>query len=265
MDHPFDLALHLEAQPDGTLRGRTSEAYWNFVSPYGGVTAATVLRAILLQPQQRGDPLSMTVNFAAAIQPGELIVRTELVRATRSTQHWAVRILQGDASDTMVSAIALCGVRRRTFSLTEAVAPCVPAPDTLPRVRPMQGMQWPDRYEMRYVRGRLMEANDDSITHAWLRDEPPRALDFLSLTSMCDAFFPRLFLRRPQFVPVATVSLNIYFHVDALVLAQHGEAPVLASAQAQVFSDGYFDQQGQIWGPKGVLLATTQQIVWYKE
>ena len=51
-------------------------------------------------------------------------------------------------------------------------------------------------YDMRYVRGRVLAENADSLTYSWIRDAPPRALDYASLTSICDAFFPRIFLRR---------------------------------------------------------------------
>ena len=61
------------------------------------------------------------------------------------------------------------------------------------------------------------------------------------------------------------MSLNIYFHVDAGTLAEQGTDALLAVARANVFSQGYFDQEGQIWGRGGRLLATTHQVVWYKE
>jgi len=89
-------------------------------------------------------------------------------------------------------------------------------------------------------------------------------LDFASLCAMCDAFFPRMFLRRPRPVPIATVSLNICFHADAQELAAHGTEPLLGVARANVFHEGYFDQEGQLWGGDR-LFATTQQIVWFKE
>jgi hypothetical protein len=120
-------------------------------------------------------------------------------------------------------------------------------------------------YEMRYARGRFGIENPDSVTHAWLSDSPARPLDHASLTAICDAFFPRIFLRRPMLAPIATVSLNIYFHADSADLAKEGSEPVLCVAKAQVFNKGYYDQEGQVWGRDGVLLATTQQIAWYKE
>ena len=41
--HAFDSAIHLEARADGVFLGHTSEKYWNFVGPFGGITAATAL------------------------------------------------------------------------------------------------------------------------------------------------------------------------------------------------------------------------------
>ena len=59
--------------------------------------------------------------------------------------------------------------------------------------------------------------------------------------------------------------MNVYFHVDAERLARYGTEPVLAVAEGQVFHEGFFDHEGQIWGSDRHLLATTHQIMWYKE
>jgi hypothetical protein len=53
--HPFDQAIALELQPDGHWLGHTSPAYANMVGPYGGITAAQMLNAVLLHPKRLGD------------------------------------------------------------------------------------------------------------------------------------------------------------------------------------------------------------------
>ena len=88
--HPLDKALALESVTPGQYRGHTSPGYWNMVGPYGGATAATALRAVLLHPQLLGEPLSLTVNFAAALTAGPFTVQAEPVRTNRSTQHWNI-------------------------------------------------------------------------------------------------------------------------------------------------------------------------------
>ena len=46
--HPVDLAAELAGPAGACLRaGRTSEGYWTFIGPFGGVSAATALRAVL--------------------------------------------------------------------------------------------------------------------------------------------------------------------------------------------------------------------------
>jgi len=66
-------------------------------------------------------------------------------------------------------------------------------------------------------------------------------------------------------VPAGTVSITTYFHADAGLLAAHGTGYLLARARAQRFFNGYFDQSAQLWTESGNLLATSNQIVYYKE
>ena len=263
--HAFDEAVRLEALGNGAYRGHTSEHYWNFVGPFGGITAATALNAILRRAERTGDPLSLTVNFMAPIIAGAFTVATRLMRSNRSTQHWSVEISQEGDTAPALSAIAVFAARRETWGAREAVPPETKPLEACKVFNPPLEIKWPAMYEMRYARGRFGVENADSLTHCWIADAPSRPLDHASLTAICDAFFPRIFLRRPRIAPIATVSLNIYFHVDAADLAREGSAPVLCVAKAQVFNKGFYDQEGQVWGKDGVLLATTQQIAWYKE
>jgi hypothetical protein len=39
----------------------------------------------------------------------------------------------------------------------------------------------------------------------------------------------------------------------------------LATARANRFARGYFDQSAQLWGRDGTLLVSTHQIVYYKD
>jgi len=125
------------------------------------------------------------------------------------------------------------------------------------------------RYDMRFFGGGMPEAFDGqeqphSQSSVWLRDEPPRPLDFASLAALCDSFFPRIFIRRRLPAPIGTVSLTTYFHADAELLAAQGERWVLGTARALNFHNGYFDQSAEVWSDAGRLLASTHQMVYYK-
>lgn len=78
-----------------------------------------------------------------------------------------------------------------------------------------------------------------------IADDPPRPLGFPALAPACDAFFPRIFLRRGRRVPVGTVSLNAHFHADGDALAEQGCAPLLGPALCQTYQRGFFDQHGE--------------------
>ena len=108
-------------------------------------------------------------------------------------------------------------------------------------------------------------SGETSQSQLWVRDTPPRVLDFGSLTSMADIFFPRVYLRRALRVPAGTVSMTVYFHANGPQLAQSGTGFLLAQARSQAFRDGFFDQTAQLWNEAGHLLATTHQIVYFKE
>jgi Thioesterase-like superfamily len=262
--HPLDEALALVPTTDGRLRGRTSELYWNMVGPFGGATAAVMLNSIFQSKERVGDPVALTVNYLSMVKEGEFVIEARLLRSNRTNQHWSILMIQDEGREIVTSAIAIFGARRPTWSLNEAVRPAVGARETYERFQPRNVMRWPLMYDLRYARGDVRQQNDDSITHAWIADAEPRPLDFLSLTAFCDTFLPRIYMRRPLMVPVGTVSLNIYFHADTDGLAAHGTGPVLGVAQGQGFHKGYFDHHGQMWGGEK-LLATTQQLVWFKE
>jgi acyl-CoA thioesterase len=265
--HPFDAAIALQPQPDGAFRGHTSPPYANFIGPYGGITAAQCLQAVLQHPERLGGPVAFTINFAAAVADGEFLVRARPARTNRSTQHWIVEMLQAD--EVVATATALTAVRRPTWGGHEAHLPDVPRPGEVQRTQ-RRGVAWMERYEMRFVLGMMPRDWDgsggpESLSRLWVRDDPPRPLDFPSLAALCDVFFPRIWLRRARQTPLGTVSMTIYFHADADELQRAGTGYLLAQARGQGFGGGYFDHAAQVWHEGGSLLATTHQVMYYKE
>src|SRR3954447_10772880 len=129
--HLFDEATRVTAG-DSRWQGRTSPDYWAFVGPFGGVTAATVLRALVEHPQASGDPLAMTVNYCAPIAEGPFDLDVRLVKANRSSQHWCVELSQGDG-EVSTLATAVLAERRPSWSHQQAEYPGAKAyEETLP-------------------------------------------------------------------------------------------------------------------------------------
>ena len=82
--HPLDVALRMTPQHDGSMQAVAPAAYWNMVGPYGGITAAQMLQAVLAQPNLLGEPVSITVNFAGPVASGDMRIEAVAVRTNRS-------------------------------------------------------------------------------------------------------------------------------------------------------------------------------------
>ena len=265
--HPFDQAIALVPQADGTQLGHTSPAYANVVGPFGGITTAQALQAVLMHPKRLGDPLSLTVNFCAALADGPFVVRVYPARTNRSTQHWVIEMLQGD--EVVLTGTAVTAVRRATWGVDEEPMPLCPPPVQVPVAQGVASLEFLKRYEMRPIEGGMPAEWDgtghSSLSQLWVRDLPARPLDFASLSAIADIFMPRIFIRRATPVPVGTVSMTVYFHASSQQLAQTGSGYLLGQARAQAFRNGFFDQSSQLWNEAGIMLVSTHQIVYYKE
>lgn len=270
--HPFDTAIAVEYTDAHQLAGRTCPDYANMVGPFGGVTAAALLRAVERHPERVGDPLSLTVNYAGPIADGPFEIAARPVRTNRTNQHWHLELTQDGTVTT--TATAVFGIRRDTWSDLELSMPAVPGPDAaevVPQIFP-DFIAWGRNYDLRFVAGAVPDIeptaeipeNPDSVSTLWLRDTPARPLDFASLTAMSDAFYPRVFLRRGRYLPAGTISLTVYFHATAEELDAQGTEFLLGRAHANRFGHGHFDQIAHLWGHDGTLLATSHQLVYFK-
>lgn len=193
-EHVFDKATHITAG-DSQWRGHTSDDYWAFIGPFGGITAATLLRAVVEHPQRDGDPLALTVNYCAPIAAGPFDLDVRLMKANRSTQHWSVELTQ-QGGETAAFATAVFAVRRPSWSHQPTPRPeATPFAET--RRFPKSGlrmMTWINQYDFRFVEGELSLDGgtqgqlESPFSKLWIGDTAPRRLDAISLASMSDAF-----------------------------------------------------------------------------
>ena len=269
-EHPFDAATQVEQIGPDLYRAHTPQDYWAFIGPFGGTTAATLLNAMLAHPDRLGDPVSLTVNLAAAPQVGPYEIATRLTRKNNSSQHWSAELRQGDDPQPLAMATAIFAQRRDSFSHLAAQPPAIHAwDDVAPLVSPFKS-SWLSQYQFRFAEGgpnweqTPQETPQSPRSLLWLADQIERPIDPKSLASMADAFFGRIFQVRGQIVPFGTVSLTVYFHVAGDELQALNTTRLIALADAHIFHRSYCDQTGQLWSPSRVLLATTHQIAYFK-
>ncbi len=264
--HPFDRAVELAATSPCTYQGHFPQTYANMVGPFGGIIAAVILNGILSHKERQGDPVSLTVNFAGPITdaPFELAVR--LIRTNRSNQHWAAELTQD--SQVAATATAVLATRQETWMMSEARAPAAPKPEDVESWSAPPEPNWIKRFDIKFILGDLTLSGQpakDSESLLWVRDEPERPLDFLSLAAISDVFFPRVFIRRQKLGVSSTISITTYFHADPTGLVRQASRPILAAARGQRFYRGYFDQVAELWSDEGELLASSIQMVYFKD
>lgn len=266
--HPLDDATRLQPGSEGRLAGRTTPAYWNMASPFGGVTAGLLMRAVLDHPARIGTPVSQTVNYCAPIAQGDFTVDVRVVRSGRSVQHFYAEIAQ--AGTVTTNATIICAARSETWRHQPARMPDVPPAGSLPPGPAAAPVAFIGRYDFRFLEGEprfgppLAEPRSPHSLF-WIADRPARPLDFVSLAAFCDIFFPRVFQVRGYPVPAGTVSMTSYFHAGEAELAAQGDRPLLARADALRFGDQFCDQFGELWSDAGTLLASTSQIGWFRQ
>lgn len=274
LSHALDRGVALRPLGEDRFAGQTLPEWQNMVGPFGGITAAVALNAVLQHPKLLGEPIALTVNFAAAVAEGPFEVLARPVRTNRSTQHWSIEIHQPDATGTsagpVTTASAVTAARRETWGTDDEPMPEAPDPETVVVPPFTSPVTWINNYDMRPVTGSIpaeWDGSDGKSSHTllWMRDKPVRALDFASLAAICDLFYPRIWRRRATRVPAGTVSITTYFHAGSAQLAEVGSSWLLGQAKAHTFRNGFFDQTAQVWSQSGHLLATTHQIVYYKE
>lgn len=267
--HRFDKAIALTPVNDGDpsfLRGETVPEYWNMVGPFGGSTAATLLHAVMSQPDVHGEPISLTINYAGPLKEGDFEIAVKADRTNRSNQHWTIIQTQGEEIVTTGSAVT--AVRKDTWTDDEAPMPSGPEPESIEQAEPFPGINWVSSYDLRFVEGAIpaVEGNESetSRTTFWVRDNPPRPADFYSLASKTDSLFPRVFLRKGTYLPAGTVTITIQFLTDSEELNGLGDDFALATGYARRFGRSYYDQTSEIWSRNGKLLAVAHQMVYFK-
>lgn len=228
---------------------------WNVGSaPNGGYLLAIAARAVLADAG-RPDPLSITAHYVSPPEPGALQVAVETVRSGRRYATLAGALRQGESERVRVLAAVgdLGAMQGPTRVATEA--PAVPGPadcvdladgDWVPEVA--------RRYELRLVPA----AGDPPLrlpyeVSGWIRLADGAAASVLALLAFADAFPPAV-LGPLDLGWVPTVELTVH------VRARPAPGWVLGRFTTRFLVDGLLEEDGELWGEDGRLLAESRQL-----
>jgi len=266
MAHSFDDALDLTVDDtaDGRVRysGVTPQAYQNMIGPFGGVSAALLAQGLKRSARDGLKLVSITTDFMSGMKDGPYSLSTICHRAGRSTEFWAANIQQAEASSPALRASAVFGETRDTIEWTEGEMPEAPPPeDCAPFVPPRP---WAEHIAIRPCLNTDIFNAKSTRNALWVNFTQPRPLDDIGLVCLADTPTPRVFFVAHEFTVLSTISMTVYLHASDTDLKDAGSDWILLEANAGRGGNGFYDQHARLWSRSGKLLATTQQMVWYK-
>jgi acyl-CoA thioesterase len=257
----FAAATAVEPAGDGRYDAVCDTAWSAPRGPNGGYLAAIVLRAMEAQVADAGRrPRSLTCHFLRP--PGDGPVRLEVAveREGRSVSVVSARMLQ----DERVCVVALAALAHDFPSAADYAAP-VPAAPPWPAVEPWPAFEGAPpiahRMEMRPVFGAVpLSGAAEAVTGGWLRLARPEPADAPTIAFYADAWLPAPFPRLTEPVAAPTIDLTVHFRAPDAVAALAPDAAVLARFRSTTSAGGFFEEDGELWGPDGTLLAQSRQL-----
>jgi len=259
----FDESITLAPAAAHEWTGRADPRREATTGMFGGWTSALLLRAVLNDAAEAGSPVALTVHFVNAVIPGSaLSVRTRPLGGGRALSTWQAELIPEGAQGPAAVATVVLAKRRESFGFTDAVMPEAPPPDTLPKFHPPG--PFGERSLVRPAHGFPIFARADARSVFWVREVSGRAIDAIQLAYLVDNFPPRSWSRRTEPGPYSTITLSAYFHATDAELAALGDDDVLLDVSSSRAESSTVAAHARIWSRGGVLLATTEQLGWFR-
>lgn len=232
---------------------------------WGGYALGLCVRALEAEPEATGEVLSMTLTYAAGLPSGELDVRTRRLRQGGSIGVWEVELRPQGVEDVGVHGMITMARRPPTAPFAFATLPQAPSPDQLPSPdHPAGPLHFgASAFERRTLDGFPPKPGGDSRSLAWVR---PRngVWDKALLAMVTDNSAPRAMYALDR-VMTTTLSLTAYLHATAEQIAALVDDFILIECEGRVGGGGASDERSSYWSRDGRLLATSEQLAWYRQ
>jgi acyl-CoA thioesterase len=259
-----DTAVERVADDRFTTACRPGWRVVDDAAPNGGYLMALAARAMAIRAE-RPDPVTLTAHFLAPPATGPMEVHTELVRAGGRHRTVAARLVQDGVEQVrLLGTFGDLGraegptrvVRRRPNLppldeigdlVAAADAANIPVPEIFRRLEhrmPSATTGW--------TRGR---PSGEGVHGGWCRWPDSDTVDTLGLLFVADAYPPAVFdLGAGPVTWAPTIELTVQ------VRARPAPGWLATRFTTQALTDGYFEEDGEIWDSTGRLVALSRQL-----
>jgi acyl-CoA thioesterase len=260
-----DTALSPAAAEDGVTRRFTARIShrWDTVGPPNGGFLLALAGRALTEAVPFPDPVTLTGHFLrpARHTPVELDVETVRVGKTHAT---AMGRLTQDGKEILRTLGTFADLSRRGGpNQTGARPPALPPPEECRPVEDLRFSAWDDlpgrlpalyrSIDIRLGATDRREAGEIARLEGWMRFTDGREPDVAALLLLADVFPPAV-LDVADAAWVPTVELTVH------VRARPAPGWIAASFRTKFLSDGYFEEDGELWDSTGRLVALSRQL-----
>jgi acyl-CoA thioesterase len=256
------LSTVLQLRADGTQFHATIPADWaQGRATFGGLVAALGIRALSHGLGSEHVLRSFVIDFAGPVEPGEVSLAVQHLRAGRSLLHAQVQLVQ--AGETRAVLVGAFGTTRASLlAVAGAPAPNAPGPEQAPRLPYIEGVtpaftrHFDYRWTSEYV---PFSAAARGSVGGWVRLVDGDVVDSAVLAALIDAFpAPILPLMN---APAANSTVTWMVNLVGPSQPAAGDAFWRLEAETDAVGDGYASVRARVWNAAGELAALSQQLV----
>ncbi|MCC6646664.1 MAG: thioesterase family protein [Polyangiaceae bacterium] len=244
---------------------------------YGGLAAAILSRALEGEARAGQRLVRMTTSFVAPLAPGPCRVSTDIVRASRNVSTLRASLWNEGASVPAATCLATLARPRETNVPEHRGLSRPPAPPPAEVPDGPEELYFPEfasRFELRQCLGpRPFSGGALARIGGWCRLREPGPIDAALVVAVLDAWPPAAVGRAPDWCSVASLEMTVHFLVPLplapeLAVRSDSEGPDSAEA-GWLFHDatcdhvevGLADERAVLYDPRGVPIATAQQLI----
>lgn len=260
----FASASRVAPRADGAFDAHIDASWYQGRGAFGGLVAALFTRAFAAKAGDDGRPFrTLTCHFCAPALAGPVRIEVEIARASSAVSHLHARMLQEDGVVAIATATR-ARARDVGFAFRDRRAPEAPAFEATPVLDlSVFGPSFARYFDFRFAHGSApFSGSEKAGFRGWVRHHHPGALDAPLAAAYADAWMPAVFTRFTTFRPCATVTLTYHFFTDfSSGVEESAGEPVLVTSRSDILTDGYAEQNNEVWSQSGALLMTGTQLI----